>query len=103
MLKPSQQKVLLTAKKICNRCARVRKDEEDDDYEPNNDDYIPLSTFKIRRKTVLKSLRKLDPHKSMNGFGNRFPKECAEEIVDSATTLFKFIVRKHYFVSKWKI
>ena len=51
------------AKKLSNG-----KGEEDDDFEPNNDGYIPLSTFRImiRRKTilVLQSLKKLDMSKS---------------------------------------
>ena len=65
------------------------KDEEDDDFTPNDDTYIPLSSFKIRHKSVLKSLKKLDPSKSTNGFGPRFLKECAEVLAPSVTRLFK--------------
>ena len=39
----------------------------------------------------------------MNGFGNRFLKECASVLADSVVTLFKLIVKKCSFVSKWKI
>ena len=76
---------------------------KDDDFEPNNDDHIPLSSFKIRRKTVLKSLKKLDPRKSVNGLGNRFLKECAHELADSIVILFKLIVKKCYFVSPMRL
>ena len=76
---------------------------EDDDFTPNDDRCIPLSTFKIRRKTVLKSLKKLDPNKSINGFGPRFLKECAEVIEPAVTRLFKIVVKKSAFVSKWKV
>ena len=76
---------------------------EDDDFTPNDDSCIPLSTFKIRRKTVLKSLKKLDPNKSINGFGPRFLKECAEVVEPAVTRLFKIVVKKSAFVSKWKV
>ena len=79
------------------------KGEEDNDFTPNSNHSISLSTFKIRRKTVLDSLRKLDPSKSAIGFGPRFLKECAEVLEPAVTKLFKFIVKKATYVSKWKI
>jgi len=79
------------------------KDEEDDDFTPNDDAYMPLSSFKIRHKSVLKSLKKLDPNKSANGFGPRFLKECAVALAPSVTRLFKIIVKKASFVANWKI
>ena len=79
------------------------KDEEDDDFIPNNRDQIPLSTFRIRHKDVLKSLKKLDPSKSTNGLGPRFLKECAVALAPAVTRLFRLIVRKSSYVSKWKI
>ena len=79
------------------------KDEEDNDFIPNSNHSIPLSAFRIQRKTVLNSLKKLDPNKSTNGFGNRFLKECAEVLEPTVTKLFRFIVQKATYVSKWKI
>jgi len=79
------------------------KDEEDDDFTPNSDHSIPLSSFKIRRKDVLKSLKGLDPNKSANGFGPRFLKECAVVFEPAVTRLFRMIVKKSSYVSNWKI
>ena len=52
---------------------------------------------------MLKSLKKLDPNKSINGFDPRFLKECADVIEPAVTRLFKIIVKKSTFVSKWKV
>jgi hypothetical protein len=79
------------------------KGEEDDDFTPNNDDCIPLSSFRIRHKDVLKSLKKLDLHKSTNGLGPRFLKDCASVLAPAITRFFRLIVRKSSYVSKWKI
>ena len=79
------------------------KDEEDDDFTPNDTYHVHLSTFKIRYKDVLKSLKNLDPQKSANGFGPRFLKECAAVLAPACTRLFRMIVKKSSFVSKWKI
>ena len=79
------------------------KDEEDDDFTPNDDTYIPLSSFKIRHKSVLKSLKRLDPNKSTNSFGPRFLKECAVALAPSVTRPFKLIVKKASFVANWKM
>ena len=79
------------------------KDDTDDNFTPNDDYCVPLASFKNRFKSVLKSLRRLDPSKSTNGLGNRFLKECANEIAPSVTRLFKLMVRKGRCVSRWKI
>jgi hypothetical protein len=79
------------------------KGDDDDGYTPNDNYCVPLSSFKIRFKSVRKSLRRLDPSKSTNGLGNCFLKECADEIAPSITRLFKLIVRKSAYVSRWKI
>ena len=79
------------------------KDQDDDGFNPNSNHSIPLSSFRVRRKDVLKSLKNLDPNKSANGFGPRFLKECAVVLASSITTLFRFVVKKSSYVSKWKI
>ena len=79
------------------------RDEDDDDFKSDDDKRIPLSTFKIPRKNVLKSLKKLDPNKSIDGIGPRFLKECADVIEPGVIRLFKIIVKKSTFVSKWKV
>ena len=79
------------------------KDDEDTNFTLNNDARCSLSSFKISRKKVKKSLKKLDPSKSVNGLGPRFLKECAGVLTDSVTRLFKLIVKKSTYVSIWKI
>ena len=79
------------------------KDNDDDGFKPNDNYCVPLSSFRILFKSVLKSLKHLDPSKSANGLGNRFLKECTNEIAPSITRLFKLIVRKSTYVSRWKI
>ena len=79
------------------------KDVEDADFTPNNDHYIPLSNFRIRRRDVLRSLKKLDVSKSSDGFGNRFLKECAAVLEPVVTKIFRFVVRNSSFITKWKI
>ena len=79
------------------------KAEEDGDFTPNDTYHVYLSTFKIRYKDVLKSLKNLDPQKSANGFGPRFLKECAAVLAPACTRLFRMIVKKSSFISKWKI
>ena len=79
------------------------KGEEDDNFVPNNTDYFPISSFKVSRKIVLKSLKRLNVSKSTNGFGNRFLRECADAMEPTITKLFKLITKKASFVSNWKI
>ena len=67
------------------------KDREDQQFIPINRNVHSISTFKIRYKQVFKSLRKLDSSKSTNGAGTRFLKQCAEELVEPITKLFKLM------------
>ena len=75
---------------------------DDDDFTPIDDHKVQLSGSKIRHKRVLKVLKKLDSFKSANGISPRFLKECALEIAPALTKLFKLIVRKGKFPSRWK-
>jgi hypothetical protein len=79
------------------------KDEENHDFTPNSDARCPISSFKITRRQIKRSLKKLDPSKSVNGLGPRFLKECADVLTDSVARLFKLIVKKSKYVSNWKI
>jgi hypothetical protein len=79
------------------------KDEEDSNFTQNSDARCFISSFKITRKLVKKSLKKLDPSKSANGLGPRFLKECSDILTNSVTRLFKLIVKKSTYVSNWKI
>ena len=79
------------------------KGEEDADFTPNNDDCMSLSSFRIRHKDILKSLKRLDPPKSTNGLDPRLLKECASVLAPAITRLFRLIVRKPSYVSKWKM
>ena len=80
-----------------------RKDTDDPNFILNNDARCFLSSFKISRKKVRQSLKKLDPSKSINGLGPRFLKERADVWTNSVTRLCKLIVKKSTYVSKWKI
>ena len=64
---------------------------------------IPLSSFKIRFKTVLKVLQNMNPNKSANGVPPIFWKECAHVVAPSVYKLFRYIVKKSKFISRWKI
>ena len=79
------------------------KDEADLSLAPNSPSLIPLSSFKIRFKSVSRTLRKLDPSKSANGVGPRFLKECADALAPLVCKLFKFIVRKCTVPPGWKL
>ena len=79
------------------------KDDDDPNFTLNNDARCSLSGFKISRKKVKQSLKKLDPTKSVNGLGPRSLNECADVLTNSVTRLFKLIVKKSSYVSKWKV
>ena len=74
------------------------KDDDDPNFTLNNDARCSLSSFKISRKKVKQSLKKLDPSKSVNGLGPRFLKECADVLTNSVTRLFKLIVKKPSYI-----
>ena len=76
---------------------------EEDDFKPVDSFQVKISGFRIRLKRVKKVLRGLDVNKSANGIGPRFLRECADEIVQAVDKLFKFIVRKRKYPSRWKI
>ena len=79
------------------------KDFDEVEYTPPDDFKIPLSGFKIRYKdAVLKMLQKTNPSKSANGVPPRFWKECAELLAPSVTKLYRHIVKKKRYVSRWK-
>jgi hypothetical protein len=80
------------------------KDKEDVNWRPTATYHkVPLTSFKIRFKTVLKTLLSLDPSKSSNGIGPRVLKECAVELAPALTKLYKFIVQKAVFPTRWKV
>ena len=79
------------------------KDCPDDAFEPNDNSSVLLTGFKIRQKSVLRSLKKLDPNKSAVGVGPRFLKECSTALAPALTKLFQFVVKKAVFPSSsWK-
>ena len=78
------------------------KDFDEVEYTPPDEFKIPLSGFKIRYKDVLKMLQKMNPSKSANGVPPRFWKECAELLAPSVTRLYRHIVKKKRYVSRWK-
>ena len=79
------------------------KDTQDDHFQPGDIRSIPLSSFKIRFKRVLKILKSLDTSKSINGAGPLFLRECAEEIAPLLYKLFKFIVKRAQYPANWKL
>ena len=77
--------------------------EKDDSWCPVNDHSALISSFKIRYSTVLEILQGLDPSKSANGVGPRFMKECAVQLAPALTRLYKFIVNRAVYPTRWKI
>jgi hypothetical protein len=47
--------------------------------------------------------RNVDSSKSANGIGPRFMKECAVELAPALTRLYKFIVNRAVYPTRWKI
>ena len=78
------------------------KDIHDVKYTPPDSFRIPLSGLKIRFKAVLKMLKQMNPSKSANGVSPRFWKECADLLAPSVTKLYRYIVKKKKYVSRWK-
>ena len=78
------------------------KDCPDGDFEPNDNTSVPLTGFKIRQKSVLRSLKKPDPDKFAAGVGPRFLKECSAALAPALTKLFQFVVKEAVFPSSWK-
>jgi hypothetical protein len=78
------------------------KGEEDIGFKPRDAVQIPLSGFKIRFKKVRDMLRKMDASKSANGIPPRFWKECADTLAPAVTRLFKLIVKRARFITRWK-
>ena len=76
--------------------------EFDEDFIPKDSFKVKISSFKIRRKNVLKSLKKMDPRKSANGVSPCFWKECADIMESHVTKLFKHIVKHAEYVYRWK-
>ena len=66
-----------------------------EDFIPRVDSEAPLSGWRVRRKTVLKMLSNADPMKSANGIVPAFWKRTSKVMCDVATSLFRFIVKKH--------
>jgi hypothetical protein len=62
-----------------------------------------LDGWKVRFKVVLKTLRRLDHTKSTHGVGPRFLKKCCKVLAAPVTKLFRFIVNRATFPSKWKL
>ena len=56
------------------------KDSEDEDFQPQDDKFIPISNWKIRRKQVLKVLKSVDVSKSANGISPQFWKNTADVV-----------------------
>ena len=69
------------------------KDRPDDNFSPRITECFPISNFKIRFPTVLKSLSQLDPSKSANDAGPSFLRECAAELAPLVNRLFKYVVK----------
>ena len=63
---------------------------------------MPLVSWKIRYRKVLRTLQRLDTNKSVNGIAPNFLSECAKELAPVLTKLFKFIVRQAKYPSTWK-
>ena len=78
------------------------KGVKDVGFIPKNEFKISSSSFRVRQKRVLKVLKTVDPKKSANGIAPRFWKECAVQLAPSTCKMFKHIVKKAAYVSRWK-
>ena len=78
------------------------KGEEECNFKLADSFTVPISGFKIRFKTVLKSLKAVDPTKSANGISPKFWKECAVQRAPIVCKLFKYIVKVGKYPSRWK-
>ena len=79
------------------------KGVEDSEFTPKTPFKIKFTSFKVRFKKVLKVLKSVDPSKSANGIAPRFWKERAIEFAPSTCKMFKYIVQKATYVSRWKV
>ena len=78
-------------------------DDLDVDFVPRDSTRVPLSGWKVRYKKVLQTLKRIDASKSANGISPSFWKNTASVLAPAVTKLFKFIVRKAKWPSRWKI
>ena len=60
-------------------------------------DRLLLSSWKIRHRSVLRALQRLDVSKAANGIPQVFRRECAVQLAPALTRLFKFIVSSGVF------
>ena len=87
---------------FANKMSNGKEIEYDEDFKPEDDFKVRISSFKIRRKNVLVALKKMDPKKSANGISPRFSKECAVIMEPYVTLLFKYIAKMSTYVYRWK-
>jgi hypothetical protein len=78
------------------------KGVQESEYVPPDPLRVPLVSWKIRYRKVLRTLQALDTNKSVNGIAPKFLRECAKELAPVLTKLFKFIVRQAKYPSTWK-
>jgi hypothetical protein len=94
-----------SAEAICEHFADKMsnaKDVQESEYIPADPLRVPLSSWRIRFKKVLRTLQQLDVNKSANGVPAKMWRECAVELAPVATKLFRFIVRQAKYPSTWK-
>ena len=78
------------------------KGVEDRGFTPKNPFKIKFTSFKVQFKKV-RFNKSIDPSKSANGVAPRFWKECSIELAPSTCKMFKYIVQKATYVSRWKV
>lgn len=79
--------------------------EFDNDWKPPNHwkGKAKISNFKVHKRDVLRILKSLDTNKSMNGIPYLLLKECAQELCEPLTLLYRFICKKGEFPERWKV
>ena len=63
---------------------------------------IPERLWKIRYRSALRSLRRLDVSKAANGIPPVFLRECAEQLAPALTLLFRYIGSEAKYPTEWK-
>ena len=78
------------------------KDQKAPDFEAFAEGAVTLRSWKVRFRSVLRALKKLNPKKSSGGIARVFYTECADVLAPSVTKLYRLITRLGKYPELWK-
>ena len=107
-LQPARNKAAPNADKLADHFASKMSNAAnkfDNDWKPSDkwNAKAKLSSFKVHHRDVLKQLKSLDTNKSINGIPYMLLKECAQQLYEPLTKLYRFICQRGEFPQSWKI